>query len=185
MIKHEYSKARFGRKRNCYAIAITASNHGEVIVGKRGFTLVELLAVVAIMAILVIIAMPAYSNFREMAKIARAKSEISSMGGQIALYVIDKGSNPLKLDDLPSHAINDPWGHPYHYYNIVTNTPAGETQYMDIGGVDVLNHDYDLYSSGKDGITAIPHILSAPEGADDVVRVNDGSSVELGSRRGE
>ena len=181
----EKATVSYSRKRNCRAMAIIAQNRGEGAVDHRGFTLVELLAVIAIVAILIVIAMPAYSTFKESAKVARAKSEISSQEGQIALYVVDKGSLPLQLGDLPSPVFKDPWGQLYHYYNITTNTPAGETQYMDLVPSEVLNTDYDLYSSGKDGITPTPHILSVPESADDVVRTNNGNAIELGSKRGE
>ena len=161
-------------------MAVLAPDEGKPLIDYKGFTLIELLLVVAILAILAALALPAYDNYRDMAKVSRCKAEIPTLDQYIAIFLIDRGANPDQLSDLPQIAFNDPWGHPYRYYNIVTNTPAGSTRYTDIDGSN-LNTDYDLYSVGKDNNTA--NDLTAQASQDDVVRINDGILLELGSKR--
>lgn len=124
--------------------------------------------------------MPEYQNFKDMSKVSRCKAEIPLLEQYIAIFVIDRGSIPPLLNNLPQTAFNDPWGRPYRYYNILNDTPAGSIRYKDLDGTN-LNEDYDLYSFGKDGVTA--NDLTAQPSNDDVVRVNDGTLVELGSQR--
>jgi general secretion pathway protein G len=147
----------------------------------RGFSLIELLVVVAILGILANMALPALQDYKNMANASRCQSEIRMLDNLIAVYVIDRSVIPPLISDLPMPVLNDPWGHPYVYYNIINNTPVGSTRYKDIDTTSNLNDDYDLYSLGRDGITS--NILSDSESLNDIVRVNNGSSVELGSKR--
>ena len=90
---------------------------------KKGFTLVELLVVIAIIALLVTILLPALGRARELAKRAVCKTNLNSMGKQVALYqaenqgkfpwiMVDPGSvwcqmtSTLRIDD-PSTASGD------------------------------------------------------------------------------
>ncbi len=59
-----------------------------------GFTLIELLVSVAIVGILVAIAIPAYSSFKEKARIAQAKSELKGLQSAIAALANDTENWP-------------------------------------------------------------------------------------------
>ncbi len=59
-----------------------------------GFTLIELLVSIAIVGILVAIAIPAYSGFREKAKIAQAKAELNTLQTAIAALANDTENWP-------------------------------------------------------------------------------------------
>jgi prepilin-type N-terminal cleavage/methylation domain-containing protein len=100
------------------------------VLGSRGFTILELLVVVAIIGLLMSIAIPAYTEYKNMAKISRAKSEIRGILSQIAFYQTDKINLPPQLSDLPSGiAVKDPWGNPYVYTIITTANVARQVSF--------------------------------------------------------
>jgi general secretion pathway protein G len=142
---------------------------------QRGITLLELLLVLAILGVLASIAVVAYDGYIDTAKISNAEKQIRMISLAIDDYYTEYRQYPVTLADVNLDNLKDPWGNPYHYLNIAA---AGN-----IGGVRKdhnlvpLNTDYDLYSSGKDGISLAP--LTAKASLDDIVRANNGGFVGL------
>ncbi len=123
---------------------------------QNAFTLVELMLVVVIIGVLAAMVVPRLAGRTEQAKVARAKSDIATIGLALDLYELDAGQYPASLDELttkdaPSHLSEemqakwngpylkkglpkDPWGRGYVF--------AGDSQH---------NQDYDLSSLGADG----------------------------------
>ena len=148
---------------------------------KRGFTLIELLMVIAIVAILAIVALPSYSKLKDLAKNARAETEIRMLEKQITLYVVDNNVLPPSgnLSVIPNAALIDPWGNQY-VYNVITG-PTDANAYGTISkGTDPLNSDYDLFSMGKNGATTSA-ILDGTS-TDDIVRCGNIGKVVLGEK---
>ena len=144
----------------------------------KGFTLTDLLVAMVIAALLAALAVPAYDNFVERAKVARAVGDIGSISLAIDAFELkNNGATPLTLDELPIEVPDDPWGNPYQYFNIVAAGP-GKGGFRKDGKLNPLNTDYDLYSIGRDGDTTGP--LSAQASRDDVVRANNGAYIGLG-----
>jgi len=146
----------------------------------RAFTLVELLFVIAILGTLGAIAVPTYNNYTDKARNATAMADIVEMGLRLATFQAEHGALPDTLAQAGLPAKLDPWGNPY--------------EYVRIEGVDMkdlsakarwdkmekpLNHDFDLYSMGKDGETT-PRI-DKPKSFDDIIRAHGGTYVGLAS----
>jgi general secretion pathway protein G len=154
-------------------------------IGKRGFTLIELIMVVALIAVLATLSLSSFANLKTNAKNGRCKAEIRTLEKSILASFTDKGHLPTALTraEIGSDAdVKDPWGHPYVYYDIASGLG---TPYTDIN-TDDLNTDFDLYSMGQDGATAtnlVPDPVANVASFDDIVRCNDGSTVELGKDR--
>jgi general secretion pathway protein G len=124
-------------------------SEGDMGIGRKAFTLVELMLVVIIIGVLVAMVMPRLAGRTEQARQAAAKADIeANIGSALDLYEIDNGSYPENLDALiqkPQDAPGwkgpylkkrpvDPWGNPYTY------------KYPGAHG------DYDLSSHGKNGV---------------------------------
>jgi type II secretion system protein G len=146
----------------------------ETVFKSNGFTLVELIVVVAILGVLAGISIPAYSNYVNKAKIARAIGELATIDKDIQAYYIDKNIYPPDndLSVVNRATLKDPWGQLYIY-----RRPAAPLELE--GGLlhQVLNpsRDYDLYSNGPNMLTTTPD-CSTPACYDDIVRADDGST---------
>ncbi len=132
----------------------------------QGFTLIELVTVVILMGVLALMAFFAYRKYVYKAEVITAVSDIAAMEKVIYGYTIDYGgSYPPDLSAVDYGGFKDPWGNVYVYELDLTLAPRTK------GGVNI-NTDYDLYSSGRDGISA-PDV-AAPASLDDVIRAGDG-----------
>lgn len=108
-----------------------------------------------------------------------AVTDIRMIEKQIFLFSIDNdGQPPNTLNDLTTIGIiNDPWGNPYEYLRIAggDEKKMGEMRrnMMDVP----VNHDFDLYSMGKDGQSESSFKVNVSR--DDVVRAYEGRYVGL------
>ena len=140
----------------------------------RGFTLVELMITVVIIGIIAAIATVIFQSFAEKARNKKAASEIASIQTEIKIHETSNGSLPNSLADTNKGNLLDPWGNPYQYsnFNIV---PSNE--WRKDANLKPLNLDYDLWSNGKDGLTAKQ--LLQQVSYDDIIRANDGAYIGL------
>ena len=144
----------------------------------KGFGLIELMITLVIASLLVSIAVPAYDNYVDRAKVAKAVGDIGTIAIEIGKFQLrNNNSLPNSLVELGVDVPADPWDQQYAYLNIVS---AG----LGVGGLrkdknlNPLNTDFDLYSLGKDGSSKAP--LSAKASRDDIVRANNGAYIGLG-----
>lgn len=70
------------------------------LLGKKGFTLVEIMIVVAIIGLLAAIAIPNFVKARESAQTNACISNLKQIEGAMVLYNLDTGSDPAALGDL-------------------------------------------------------------------------------------
>jgi len=147
----------------------------RLLASHRGFTLIELLVVVAVIGVLATVALPIFSSYVTRAKSSRAAADIRTIDQAISAYFIDHNALPATLSDVGITNLLDPWGRPYEY-QILGN---GAAPLEDSVGGD-LNTDYDLYSKGADGASAVSS--ADPTSTDDIVRANSGMYAGLRSQ---
>lgn len=169
-----------------------------------GFTLVEIVIVVAIIGLLAGLAGTSYARFLEEARIARAIAEISQIGTVIdALRAFDESPPPDSLAQFDLKTPIDPWGNTYHYLRIegvfdvaaISPEASGLPAVSASGGGETrptptdprkdrffkpISTDYDLYSSGPDGVSR--DSLEHRDSRDDVVRALNGKYFGLAER---
>jgi len=91
--------------------------HHNYHIGRRGFTLVELMLAVAIIAILAGIAIPIYSSYTDKTKTKQAVRDIEAISLEIEMFKTENSALPANLATMPGINLLDPWGNPYQYLN--------------------------------------------------------------------
>jgi len=96
----------------------------------RGFTLLEMLAVIVLIGIIGTIVVRQVSGSVDKGKYGAGKAQLNELQQSIENYALDNGSPPQELEGLvtkPANATNwqgpytkesllkDPWGHPFGY----------------------------------------------------------------------
>ncbi len=142
-----------------------------------GITFIELAVIVSIVLGLTGLGIIAYSGYRDNANMARAVADIRAIEHDIYIYEGYAANLPEGLDQLGKDLLLDPWGNPYQYYNAHKGNGNGLQRFDRLG--NLLNTDFDLYSTGRDG-TAAPG-LDKQESSDDIVRAANGKFVGLAS----
>ena len=134
----------------------------------KGFSMVELLTVVLVIAALAAMVIPSYNNYINKTRNARAMSEVRTLATEISAWSLDhNGDKPPNLAAINRDNYLDPWQRPYIYLaTAALEDPFGS----------LLNKDFDIYSTGVDGLGAP---ASDPGNKDDIVRSNDGAFVGL------
>jgi general secretion pathway protein G len=145
-----------------------------------GFSLIELLIVLGIIVTITALAVPHLVSALDQARISRAVGEIHAIEVNITIYqATNNGNLPTDLSQIEATSLVDPWGNPYQFFNHVSGTGNGGILRQDLFLV-ALNEDYDLYSMGKDGLTAAT--IGASVSLDDIVRGGSGAYTGLASQ---
>jgi general secretion pathway protein G len=118
-------------------------------------------------------AIPAFSGYVERARVARAVSDIGTLSLQLYRFERDTNTLPATLAEAGLRG-DDPWGRPYVYRRAAD---VRETGLRKDAELVPLNTDFDLYSLGPDGVSALA--LPAAPSHDDVIRADNGSYIGL------
>jgi general secretion pathway protein G len=153
----------------------------------QGFTLIELIVVLGVVSLLTMIGTAVYSHFIDRAKNTRAIAEIRLLEKEILEFWQTNDRLPDSLGELDRAALLDPWKTPYQYINFDTTSGVEEIRRTTTkkgngkgsGKSTSLNEDFDLFSMGKDRMSAPD--LSDASSQDDIVRADDGSYTGLAS----
>ena len=145
---------------------------------ETGFTLIEIILAVAAVTILAAIAIPSYQSAINKAKTNQAIKDIYHIENMLQRYnSVNLYQFPPDLAALGAPIPLDPWGNAYEYLNIEAGVSKGKVRKDK--KLNPLNSDFDLYSKGADGKTALP--LTSAHAQDDIVRAGNGSFVGLGA----
>ena len=118
-------------------------------------------------------AIPAFSGYVARSRVARAVSDIGTMSLKLHQWQREGRTLPHNLAEAGIANV-DPWGRPYVYLRAADVSRA---QLRKDSHLVPLNTDFDLYSLGPDGISALA--LPAAPSQDDVVRAGDGAYIGL------
>jgi general secretion pathway protein G len=127
--------------------------------------------VLAVVLIAGSLAVPAFNGYVERSRLARAVSDIGTIGLKLHRWQRDGNTLPQTLAEAGIAAV-DPWGRPYVYLRIAD---ASRAQLRKDEDLIPVNRDFDLYSLGPDGLSALP--LNAAPARDDVIRAADGAFI--------
>ena len=142
-----------------------------------GFSLIELMSTIALMAILASFAIAAYTGYIEDARVGSAIADIGRIAIEAERFATNNdGIYPVTLADMGLAGMQDPWGNAYRYLSVAAAGGPGPLR-KDAGG-NPVNTDFDLYSAGEDGATALAINDSASD--DDIVRARNGNYLGLG-----
>ena len=144
---------------------------------ESGVTLLELVIVMVVAGLLASLAIPAFNGYVQRSKVARAIGDIGSLSAQLYRWQSNTRRFPDTLAEAGLDGLVDPWGHAYRYLNIATAAPNEPRKDKNL---HPINTDFDLYSIGPDGATAVG--LTAKASQDDVVRANNGGFVGLAAK---
>ena len=130
---------------------------------------------VAVAAVLIVgsFAIPAFNGYLARARVARAVSEIGTMSLRLHQWQRSGHTLPQNLAEAGITGI-DPWGRPYVYLRAAD---ASRAHLRKDGDLVPLNSDFDLYSLGPDGVSALA--LPAAPSRDDVVRAANGAFIGI------
>jgi len=129
------------------------------------------LIVVAALLVVGSFAIPAFNGYIERARVSRAVSDIGTMSLELYQWQRSGHDLPANLAEAGIAGV-DPWGRPYMY---VRAADVSSARLRKDNELVPLNTDFDLYSLGPDGVSALA--LPAPPSRDDIVRAGNGAFI--------
>lgn len=136
-----------------------------------GLTLLELLFVLAIIGVLGLLAVTIFTRVLDNSRVSRAAVEVADLAVEIERIRSNTFEYPASL---PVSRM-DPWGRPYVYTKLEGIKGHGKARKD--RALNPLNTDFDLFSTGKNGVFK-PQV-SQKDSLDDIIRARNGGYVGL------
>jgi len=137
-----------------HAPSLTRKKRTQALPAQRGFSLIELIAVVAILGILAAVVAPRIFTQPGKARIAKAKTEISGIQSALQMYKLENFNFPttdqglLALVEQPTGEPEAPNWQEGGYLSKLPKDPWGR-EYLYVSPGE--NSEVDIYSLGADG----------------------------------
>lgn len=142
-------------------------------INNRGFSLIELLAVVGIMGVLASFAIPQVMSAVENARYAASIQELRRYANEIMMYRAQHGAPPSTWSDLEyASPPVDPWGNEYVLNN---HDDISSGKRRKDGPTVPINSHFDVFSAGPDD--EWKSSILADKSQDDVIVAGDGQYV--------
>lgn len=114
----------------------------------RGFTLLEMLAVIVLLGVVAVIVARSVSGRVDTGKWDAGKIGVTKLDQDVQAYALDNGSPPKSLDDLITKPLNAPsWNGPYAKAADLTDPFGHPYGYLYPG----KHGQYDILFYGRDG----------------------------------
>ncbi len=126
--------------------------------------------------ILAMLAMACFNQIMERARTASAMVEIAELQTLIERYRSQHFALPDNLASIGQGPFLDPWARPYQY-TLLEGAKGSTGQARKDKKLNPLNSDYDLFSTGKDGVYKSQ--VSNKESLDDIIRAHNGGYIGL------
>lgn len=147
----------------------------------KAFSLIELMLTLVLVAALSTLGVVVFTGVMDRVRNNQAITDIYLIETFITRFEVREGKLPDSLSDTEAGGMRDPWSRPYQYTNLADapKNPSGKpmVDHRKDRHLNPINTDYDLYSSGRDGISRMP--LTATHSRDDIVRAGNGVFVGL------
>ncbi|HEX5960839.1 MAG TPA: type II secretion system major pseudopilin GspG [Rhodanobacteraceae bacterium] len=115
---------------------------------KRGFTLLEMLAVIVLLGIVGTVVIRSVGKSMDTGKWNLGKSGVAQLTTDVENYALDNGSPPKSLDDLITKPLNAPmWNGPYAKPSQLVDPFKNPYGYVYPG----KHGQYDIIFYGRDG----------------------------------
>ena len=139
-----------------------------------GFTLIEILITMAILGLVAAMAVPSYTAYLDKTNAADVASDFAAIELKLETYFAAHGQYPATLVAVGKDQ-DDPWGNALQYLDMASE--SGDTNKRKNASSQPINTDYDLYSKGPDGLSALS--VTATISLDDVIRADNGGYIGI------
>jgi prepilin-type N-terminal cleavage/methylation domain-containing protein len=121
---------------------------------KRGFALIEVLAIIVVLGILAATGTVLFTNFQQRMRVAKAQADGRDLVGAVAAYSAHTGSLPVSLSQLTAQARNRQNAVAGPFIDTLPTAPSGWAPYAYARDAETLQ--FSISTSGDGAAVKLP-----------------------------